>query len=57
MFEKHGRAGIGLWLVKTSFSLSIKIEDTFTIFSLSGTIPVINNKLKRCFKALKMLLI
>lgn len=34
MFEKHGRTGIDLWLVKTSFSLSIKIEDAFTIFSL-----------------------
>ena len=46
IFEKHETTDIGRQLVKKSFSTFLKIEDTFANFSLSGKIPVLNDRLK-----------
>ena len=46
IFEKYGITNIGQQLFKRSFSQFLKIGDAFAIFSLSGKIPVLNDRLK-----------
>ena len=46
IFEKHGRTDNGQQLAQTYFLLLLKIGHTFAAFSLSGIIPVLNDRLK-----------
>ena len=54
--EKHGSTDIRLQLVNTKISSFLKIGDTQAIFSFSGKIPSLNERLKTCLIGLNMFL-